>query len=385
MKPTPILVLLAGLAAVSSVEAKWQRVPLAETRPVSMTAGSLQSGASIESSNGIGQVQSLLSSDVTKHADVAAGNSSAVVKFAKLVMVNKSLFISDGIEGRATLSGSADNKSWAVLDEKVFTSSDREVAFSFAGIQVKYVKLDFALSKGGSIRAFQIFGSEKDEDYTVKQSKDGKQGQPTNFATTGSRVIYAAPKPEGDNESAATFNKFAFPESDERYRTIIYDLGQIRMMNEFGSVHSPRPVRFEVFAFENLPEKEDWRGRLAFDPAEFNVKEPVASAEDTRGLGYIKAKPEKTVSSRFVALRWEPDFNPPSFYVFASTAVGFAISTYTPNAGGFFANLTADQKAQLRALYDDLDDKEKDWVKDVFQGAASLNGVGLGTNASPTP
>jgi hypothetical protein len=132
------------------------------------------------------------------------------------------------------------------------------------------------------------------------------------------------------------FNKFSFPESDERYRTLIYDLGQVRLMNEFGSVHSPRPVRFEVFAFEKLPEKEDWRGRLAFNPADFQQREPVAAAEDTRGLGYLKAKPKAVVKSRYLALRWEPDFNPPAFGVSSPVISGSGFPGGSPgsNAGG---------------------------------------------------
>jgi hypothetical protein len=129
------------------------------------------------------------------------------------------------------------------------------------------------------------------------------------------------------------YNKFAFPESDERYRTLIYDLGQVRIMNEFGSVHSPRPVRFEVFAFEKLPEKEDWRGRLAFNPTDFQQREPVAAAEDTRGLGYLKAKPKSTVKSRYLALRWEPDFNPPSFGVSAPAITGSGFAGGSPGSG----------------------------------------------------
>jgi hypothetical protein len=335
MKHQTLLALYIGLAAAAPLNAKWQRLPTLADKPLESGIKGLASNATIVGSEGLGRANSLLSDDPTDHVDIAAGNSNAVINFGTPTMINRSGFANDGIEGRATLSGSSDQKGWAVLDEKVFTSSDRDIAFTFAGMQVKFVKLEFALSKGGSIRNFQLFGGDKDKDYYVKQSKDGKGGYPVNFAGVGgSRILYASPNLQGDVDKAMSYNKFEFPESDERYRTLIYDLGQVRIMNEFGSVHSPRPVRFEVFAFEKLPEKEDWRGRLAFNPTDFQQREPVAAAEDTRGLGFLKAKPKDTVKSRYVALRWEPDFNPPNFSVSAPKISGSGFPGGSRGGGG---------------------------------------------------
>lgn len=389
MKPTTLIL---ALALATTVQAKWQRFPTVDKRPVELGIKGLSADSKLESSSGIGRASALLSADVVDSADVAAGKSNAVINLGKSTMVSRGSFTNDGLEGRATLSGSADKKGWAVLDEKVFTSSDREIGFTFAGMQVKFVKLEFALSKGGNIRNFQLFGGENDGDYTVKQSADGKGGSPVNFAGIGgSRIIYASPKPENGLDSSAAFNKFAFPESDERYRTIIYDMGQLRIMNEFGSVHSPRPVRFEVFAFDQLPEKEDWRGRLAFDPAEFNVKEPVATAEDARGVGYIKAKPQKSVKSRYIAMRWEPDFNPPSFSVGGITLGGNGFPSFTPGAGGPGAGGGPgggpggpDGPKGDPKKGPDTDGPGPDGPGSVspFSGAQSLNGVGLNSGAT---
>jgi hypothetical protein len=314
MKPTLSYLALAALLMTGVAEAaKWQRLPTIADRPLEMGIKAVDS-AGVVSATGIGQSDALLSDDPIAASTVSAGNSNAIISLGRTVLISRSSFTNDGIEGRATLSGSADKKNWALLDEKVFTASDRQVNFTFAGIQAKFIKLEFALSKGGTIRNFEMFGDERDKDYYVKQSDDGKQGggYPVNLVGVGgSRVIYAAPRPSGNLEESASYNKFDFPATTERYRTLIYDMGQLRSMNSFGSVHTPVPVRFEVFAFDALPEKEDWRGRMAFDPAEFNVSEPIASAEDPRGLGYIKAKPAKMIKSRFVALRWEPDYGTP--------------------------------------------------------------------------
>jgi hypothetical protein len=330
MKLAPTIVILGSLLTAGSIHAKWSRIPIIKEKPVSVIGGPASS-ATIDSSSGIGQVDSLLSSDITSTSTVSAGKGFVLISLGKPVLISSSSFVNDGIEGRATLSASADKNGWAVLEEKVFSAADRTVEFKFAGMQAKFVKLELALSKGGIIRSLQFFGAATDKGYAVKQSADGKEGKPMDMINGlgGARVVYAAPKPANGLDTAITYNKFAFPESDEKYRTIIYDFGQLRILNEFTSVHSPRPVRFEVFAFDNLPEKEDWRGRMAFDPNDFGSKSPVAVAEDTQGMGTLKAKPAKAVKTRYLALRWEPEFNPPDFQ--ASAGAGGFGTVYTSN------------------------------------------------------
>ena len=314
MKLAPAIVILGSLLTAGSIHAKWSRIPIIKEKPVNTITGPA-SKASLDSSSGFGHVDSILSSDITSSSSVSAGKSFVLINLGKPVLISSSSFVNDGIEGRATLSASADKNGWAVLEEKVFSAADRTVEFKFAGMQAKFVKLELALSKGGLIRFLQFFGAASDKGYAIKQSADGKAGKPMDLINGlgGARVVYAAPKPANGLDTAVTYNKFSFPESDEKYRTIIYDFGQLRILNEFASVHSPRPVRFEVFAFDNLPEKEDWRGRMAFDPNDFGNAKPVAVAEDTRGTGSLKAKPAKAVKTRYLALRWEPEFNPPDF------------------------------------------------------------------------
>lgn len=331
MKLASTIVILGSLLTAGSIHAKWSRIPIIKEKPVNTISGP-GSNASLDSSSGFGRADSILSSDITASSTVSAGKSFVLVNLGKPVLISSSSFVNDGIEGRATLSASADKNGWAVLEEKVFSAADRTVEFKFAGMQAKYVKLELALSKGGIIRNLQFFGAATDKGYAVKQSADGKGGKPADLINGlgGARVVYAAPRPANGLDTAITYNKFAFPESDEKYRTIIYDFGQLRILNEFASVHSPRPVRFEVFAFDNLPEKEDWRGRMAFDPSDFGNVAPVAVAEDTRGTGTLKAKPAKAVKTRYLALRWEPEFNPPDFQC-TGAAEGNVMNIVTTN------------------------------------------------------
>jgi hypothetical protein len=69
------------------------------------------------------------------------------------------------------------------------------------------------------------------------------------------------------------------------------------------------PTRLQVFAFEALPEKKDWRGKMTLDPAIFDEQKPVATGEDARGEGSIQLVPERPVQAQYVALRFEPNYN----------------------------------------------------------------------------
>jgi hypothetical protein len=318
MKLASTLIILTSLMVTPSLQAKWGRIPVMQTKPVNIAVKGPHSPVSIDSSSGVGQVDNLINGvDVTASASVAVGKSYFILSFGKPVMVSNSSIVNDGVEGKITLSASADKNGWAVLEEKVVSAADREINFKFAGIQAKFLKYDMVLSKGGSLRTLSVYGSQTNQGYALRQDAKGEKGQPMNFigGLGGARLVYAAPKPVNGIDSAAAFNKFEFPETDEQYRTLIYDLGNVRVLNEFSSVHSPAPVRFEVFAFDKLPEKEDWRGRLAFDPADFNVVKPVVTYEDKVGHGHLKVKPTQPVKTRYLALRWEPDFNPPAFVI----------------------------------------------------------------------
>ncbi len=405
MKLAPTIVILSSLLAAGSIQAKWSRIPIIKEKPVNTITGPASS-ATIDSSSGFGHIDSILSSDITASSTVSAGKSFVLINLGKPVLISTSSFVNDGIEGRATLSASADKNGWAVLEEKVFSAADRTVEFKFAGMQAKYVKLELALSKGGLIRYLQLFGAASDKGYAVKQSADGKGGKPTDLINGlgGARVVYAAPRPANGLDTAITYNQFAFPESDEKYRTIIYDFGQLRILNEFASVHSPRPVRFEVFAFDNLPEKEDWRGRMAFDPSDFGNAKPVAVAEDTRGTGTLKAKPAKAVKTRYLALRWEPEFNPPDFQctgaaegnvmqivttetVTVTNAVGSkTVVTVTvgaaPGAGAATTSITPDNAGQQIAAGNAASSDTTVVVTQTFNSSGVLTGSTTTTGTS---
>lgn len=338
MKPHRVL-LAACLLAVPAV-AKWNRMPSLDKKPTPINT--VFSGTTLLESNRIGQAGFLVLADPLKPVTLVAGKSSATLRLAKTSVIQDISFVSDGLEGKAAVSLSTDGKSWNQVDSDVFQPADRLVKMKAGAAQGRYLKLDFDLIRGGTLRSFQVLGSDTDANYTVNQSVDN--GTSVNFATGigGGRLLYLSPESFGARGEAVRLGRLEFPESDEKYRTAVYDFGQVRTLNEFGSVHSPRPVRVTIYAFDELPEKEDWRGRLAFDPSVFDTAEPVASIEDTKGSGNVTVKPKRAVKARYVAMRWEPDFNPPAFSVSSTSISGSGQVSYS--SGGLNVTTTSNNQ-----------------------------------------
>jgi hypothetical protein len=306
MKNSILLPALAALAFAGHSEAAWQRLGALKNRPVD-SASVAVAGVTLQSSQGISQASAMLEEDPAASAKLGTGASSATINVGRQVSLEILELINDGIEGRVAVSGSTDAKDWQSLGQSVFSAADRTVMVKFSAAQGKYIKLDFDLTKGGTVRSLRAFGS--DSDANLGESDVNMVG------TGATRVIYVHPEPTRGDELGSKYNRFEFPESDEKFRTVIYDFGRARTVSELGSVHSPRPVRLSAYLFESLPETEDWKGRKAFDPSVFESMTPSAVVEDRQGVGFAKAKLSKASTARYIALRWEPDFNPPAFVI----------------------------------------------------------------------
>ncbi len=388
MKSTLFAVFFGCCFAAPSSHAAWQRLGGLDKRPVNVADASIE-GTKVSSSSGIGQPENLLAFNPASSSKLPAGTSHAVISLNRQVVSNYVTFVVDGAEGRVSVSSSGDQQAWAPLSQAVFTAADRSVTMRFAGAQAKYVRLEFDLSKAGTVRSLGIYGTDTDYDYKVRESKDSPGPMNVGGALGGSRVIYVNPSPEGGDELAEKYNKFEFPESGDKFRTVIYDLGQPRTLTEIGSVHSPRPVRLTAYTFETLPEKEDWRHRLSFDPSVFESMKPVATVDDTRGLGYIKAKLAKSVRARYIALRWEPDFNPPGFSVSSVSvgASGLSAGKYAPGEGGPGAgangNGAGGNGQNGNANGNGNNPSDPNWFNPAF--ANPFSSVNLPSSAPPSP
>lgn len=354
----PRLLVGAAVFAVmgsASARAGWNRLPYAETRPVDVATKAIP-GTKLVSSSGLGNAAALLSSGINETITLAAGKSSAVIMLGNQQNIHTVTFNNDGAEGKVTVAGSIGNKDWTALGTGEFSHGDRIAQVHFATATVKYVSLTFESEKGGTIRSFEIYGDSTDKDFKLLPNSLSEGGTSVNFASGagGARPIYAFPTPTNVGEVGVMHNVFKFPKSRDKYRTIVYDLGSSRTMKMFATSYSQRPVRIEVFAFDELPEKKDWRGKLTLDPAVFDTIKPVAVGEDPKGVGHIKITPGKPVSARYIALRFEPNYQRNSavgfFEVGTQDVIAAAANAKTSEEAGEFAALPG-----LRFVQDDDD------------------------------
>ena len=315
--------MLAALGMAPCAHAAWKRLPDLGHDDVESTTGyrhSSSTGAKVVSSDNITHADTFVSHDPTDETHLRAGDSHIVIDLGHQEVIHGMSFTNDDMEGSITVQASIDKRTWVDLGQTAFTPADRWPDVEMAMTPVRYLKLRFNLVRKGNLRDFEIFGSDTDRDFDLVPVDSQDESTEVNLADGlgGTRVIYVHPEPlkaTGRSTHHVYHQPFSFPESNEKYRTVIYDLGQVRKLKTFGSVHSPRPVRLSVYLFEDLGEKEDWREHKSFDPAVFEKVKPVTVVEDRQGTGTIKVELDSATPARYVALRWEPEFNPPAFTV----------------------------------------------------------------------
>jgi hypothetical protein len=283
------------------------------------------SGTTIHSVSGIEDAASLIMGDLKKSAKVAAGKSEVVLRFPAQSFVQNISFVNDSLQGTVFFAISFDGSAWISLAEASLTSSQRLVNLKVGKAQGRYVKLAFESAKGGNLRGVQVLGSNTDANFIVMQNEGG-QGALLNFANGvgGGRLIYLNNNVPGSAKDAAQDNVLRFSAAGSGYCAAVYDLGQERTLQEFGSIHSRQVTGLSVYAFGTLPEKESWRGRPVFDPSAMDNMEPVAVAQDVDARGYLVVRPDKEAKARFVALRWELEPGVDQFEVYGVSISGAA-------------------------------------------------------------
>ncbi|MFZ4764703.1 MAG: hypothetical protein ACOYMN_07080 [Roseimicrobium sp.] len=335
MKPAFFVTILASLAVIGNASAAWLRLPSAQSAPINLANRSVL-GTTITSSGNISNAEALIAGDPVAEARLSAGSSELVFTLTAQMLIDAASFVNDGASGKVVISSSADSKAWTQLAQAVFEESDRYVPVKFAGAQAKYVRLSFEVAKGSPIRSLNLSGANKLTDYKAFVVPEGTKKAVEVDATTlarSSRPIYMFPTPTNVGDADGARTSFKFPKTNERFRTVVYDLGSVRTIKKFNAAYSRTPTRLQVFAFEQLPEKQDWRGKMTLDPAIFDANKPSAAGEDARGEGHIQVTPEKPVAAQYVALRFEPNYHKRAVAGLDPDWEGMAVASFVPFGG----------------------------------------------------
>lgn len=307
MKSAYLIALTALLSTLDVASAAWQKIPASGSAPVNLASNSIV-GTKVISSSGLSNSPALLADDPSQLAKLPSGTSSAVVDINDQTLVDFVSFVNDGATGKVSVSASTNNSNWVELSQQTFDSSTLLVELKFAGIQAKYVRLSFDLAKSGAISSLKVTGANKASDYRPVTADKNNKAAADNLMSgpSGSRPVYMFPTPTSFGESEGSYK---FPKSSEKYRTIVYDLGDSQTLKKFSASYSKIPTRVEVFAFDQLPEKKDWRGKTTFDPSILETTKPVAIGEDSSGAGRLNLVSSQPVTAKYIVMRFEPNYS----------------------------------------------------------------------------
>ena len=345
MKTVHLVTLLASTCMTGFASAAWLRLPDTGAAPVNL-ASKLIVGTQIQSSSDITNANALIADSVDAVVTLGSGKSEAVIALGEQQLVESVSFLNDGAAGKVVISSSPNLKEWLPLAQASFEATDRLVPVKFAGVQAKYFRVAFETKAAASIRGFKLSGPASAKDYKVvaaapkssggsgndsgASGKGGSEGESNvSSGATGAKPIYMFPTPT----NAGEMETFKFPKSKERYRTVVYDLGAVRTVKKFSAAYSKVPTRVQVYAFEQLPEVKDWRGKLTLDPAIFDTTKPVVTAEDARGTGSMQLTAEQPVKAQFVAMRFEPNYHKRSVAGLDPEWEAMAVAAVVPYAG----------------------------------------------------
>lgn len=318
-------------------------------------------GTKVQSSSGITNAVALLSDSAAAEAKLGVGKNEVVISLSEQLLIESLSFLNDGAAGKVSVASSADLKEWQPLAQAGFESADRQVPVKFAGVQAKYVRLVIETKAAASIRNLKLRGPVASRDFQAVALENDKTIE-VNLASDalGARPIYMFPTPATPAEGGS--QAFDFPKSKERYRTVVYDLGAVRTIKKFSAAYSRVPTRLEVFAFEQLPEKKDWRGKLTLDPAVFETLKPVAAAEDLSGAGSVQVAAAQPVSAQYIVLRFEPNYDKrpvagldPDWKGMAIAAVmpfSFVAERFASAVSGTFVQAAAEDEGDSFVAYD---------------------------------
>lgn len=298
--------------------------------PAGMEQASL--GTSIASSSGVQNAAALISSASQKPAVFSEGHGVVTLKLARQMHVRQLTFLNDGAAGKLVVTASADNLTWVPMADAAFASGDDVVDLGAGSAFSKYLRLSFELSKPGSIAGLKVVGEDFDADYQVSQDSAGKM-QEFNFASGigGARLIYASPTVAGKGAGSWKQGVLRFDAAKAGEFVAIYDLGQKRKLGKFGCSHGAGLTTMSVYAFGTIPEKENWRGRLAYDTTALAQMKPVLTvetAEEARGTQMMEAA--QPVEARYVAFKWTIAPGLASFPVYGTVISGQAAVVRSP-------------------------------------------------------
>ncbi|HEY2139205.1 MAG TPA: hypothetical protein VGH00_03935 [Chthoniobacterales bacterium] len=280
-------------------------------------------GRIVTDTNRDSRAKALLLDDDTLSYPLPEGDTTFLLSFPRISALDRFTFVNENGSANGELKIwvsnyrlPASSSKWNEVSAAASFTGRRLFDLSLLGIEARFVKLSFHVTKGGSIAGLGLYGGQSLQRFGARQRGVIRVTNSTatrrledmlnfNFANlyARARIVFVssglqeqARRMIDDNVATA----FQFAPTDPS-PTVIVELAERERLHRISAVYKMEKGRLDVFLLEDLKS----------NPGDFSGMTPVASVTDTDGAGKA-AVDFDTRGARYVALRWTPtDANAP--------------------------------------------------------------------------
>ncbi len=230
--------------------------------------------------------------------EVPVGKSELVFKFSEATQFRTITFAQSGLEGVVHAFASLDGIRWDLITTSKLTKADLDVNLDKISRYGSLLKLEFNVSQAGKMVTPAIATTHHDSDFQVKQTTEARQW--VNFATGlgGARVIYSTATTHPSGVATGLVN---FDATQRKDNYLVYDLNESRKLDQISFVGADGFESVEIYSGMELPENEDWKGRLSLSTEGIPTMTCIAKA-GTSEQPYLHSLKD-SVEARYVVLK----------------------------------------------------------------------------------
>jgi hypothetical protein len=289
-------------------------------------------GRIVTDTNQDSTAKTLLLDDDTLSYPISEGDTTFLLSFPRVSALDRFTFVNENASAAGELKIwvsnyrlPANSSKWNEVNTGSSFTKRRLFDLSLLGIEARFVKLSFHVTKGGSIAGLGLYGGQSLQKFGARQRGVIRVTNNTatrrmedmlnfNFANlyARARIVFVSSGVEEQakrmiDDNVATAFQFAPADPSP---TVIVELADRERLHRISAVYKMEKGRLDVFLLEDLKS----------NPGDLTGMTPVASVRDTDGAGKA-AVDFDSHGARYVALRWTPaDANAPHGFEFAEVS-----------------------------------------------------------------
>jgi hypothetical protein len=259
----------------------------------------------------------LLLDDDTLGYALQEGDTTFLLSLPRTSALDRFTFVNENASAAGEMKISVSNyrlpahsSKWNEVDSGTSFTGKRLFDLSLLGIEARFVKLSFHVTKAGSIAGLGMYGGQSLQKFAARQRNAIRVTNSTatrrledmlnfNFANlyARARIVFvssgiedSAKRMIDDNVATA----FQFAPADPA-PTVIVELADRERLHRVSAVYKMEKGRLDVFVLQKLKE----------NPGDLTGMTPIASVTDTDGDGKAAVDFDPH-GARYVTLRWTP-------------------------------------------------------------------------------